>query len=161
MPRSISFCLLALMLASASSGAQSAPSPINRVAWMAGCWEIRTPTRVVEEYWMIPRAGMMLGMARTVSRDTVRSTESSIIRQRGDRIVYEARPSDQATTIFPSIAVSGDSVVFELLTHDFPQRVGYNRRGTDSLVAWIEGTSNGRTRRISYPYARVACPTAK
>jgi hypothetical protein len=30
--------------------------------------------------------------------------------------------------------------------------------GRDSLVARIEGTSNGRSRGVEFPYARVACP---
>ncbi len=43
--------------------------------------------------------------------------------------------------------------------HDFPQRVGYRRNGADSLSVWIEGTSNWKTRRIPFQYARSACPS--
>ena len=32
--------------------------------------------------------------------------------------------------------------MFEDLLHDFPQRIGYRLIGPDSLLAWIEGTSN-------------------
>ena len=49
------------------------------------------------------------------------------------------------------------TVVFENRTHDFPQRVGYRKVGADSLLAWIEGERNGRTRRIEFPYRRVRC----
>jgi hypothetical protein len=48
-------------------------------------------------------------------------------------------------------------VLFENAAHDFPQRIGYRRLGNDSLVAWIEGTRQGRTRRVEFPYGRVAC----
>jgi hypothetical protein len=84
--------------------------------------------------------------------------ESTLIRTRGDKLLYEAHPSGQASTTFPSIAISGDSVVFELPEHDFPQRVGYTRIGADSLLARIEGTRAGRMRRIPFPYRRVTCP---
>ncbi len=100
----------------------------------------------------------MLGMARTVVGDSLREFESTLIRSRGGRIAYEASPSGQKPTVFPAIHVSDDSVIFELPGHDFPQRIGYVRRGGDSLVAWIEGARNGQVRRIPYQFARVACP---
>jgi hypothetical protein len=56
-----------------------------------------------------------------------------------------------------SIAISDTMVVFENPAHDFPQRVGYQRRGADSLVAWIEGTMQGQARKIEFPYARATC----
>ncbi len=148
----------ALVLVVAFPLRAQSPQGVDVVKWMAGCWELRTATRVVEEYWMPPRGGTMLGMGRTVVRDSMTAFESTLIRQRDGRLVYAANPSGQAPTQFPSIVATADSVVFELKEHDFPQRVGYARRGADSLIAWIEGTSNGRTRRIPFPYARVACP---
>ena len=36
------------------------------------------------------------------------------------------------------------------------RRVGYSRNG-DSLLAWIDGTTNGKSRRVEFPYRRVAC----
>jgi hypothetical protein len=144
-----------LLLHAPSASAQDA---IARVGWIAGCWEARSPTRSIDEIWMKPAGGMMLGMARTVVRDSVRETESTIIRQRGSMLEYEARPSGQATAVFPAIHVSADSVVFELKEHDFPNRIGYMRRGADSLVAWIEGTRGGQVRRIPYAYRRGTCP---
>ena len=47
--------------------------------------------------------------------------------------------------------------MFANAAHDFPQRIGYRRRG-DRLDAWIEGTVDGRARRVEFPYVRVACP---
>jgi hypothetical protein len=149
----ISFALV--LSAAAPAGAQS----VDVVKWMAGCWELRTPTRIVEEYWMPPRGGTMLGMGRTVVRDSMIEFESTLIRQRGGRLVYAANPSGQAPATFTAIVANGDSVVFELPEHDFPQRIGYTRRGADSLLAWIEGTRGGAMRRIPFTYARVACPT--
>ena len=49
--------------------------------------------------------------------------------------------------------------MFEAPEHDFPQRVGYRRAGADSLLAWVEETTNGKLRRIEFPYRRVQCAT--
>ena len=53
---------------------------IDRLAWLAGYWELRTATRTVEEYWTRPRGGTMLGMGRTVVRDSMVEHESTLIR---------------------------------------------------------------------------------
>ena len=71
--------------------------------------------------------------------------------------MYVAHPSGQPAAEFLSTTVSGDTVLFENPAHDFPQRIGYRRQGA-SLLAWIEGARNGKTRRVEFPYRRVACP---
>jgi hypothetical protein len=57
--------------------------------------------------------------------------------------------------VFHSITITENSIVFENLAHDFPQRVGYQLVGPDSLMAWIEGPRNGKMKRIEFPYQRV------
>jgi len=59
---------------------------------------------------------------------------------------------------FEAKTTSDTMVVFENPAHDFPQRIIYRRRGTDSLLARIEGTVNGQTRAIDFPSARTRCP---
>ena len=130
---------------------------VDRVAWLRGCWESRSARGLIEEQWSAPRAGTMIAMGRTTRGDSLRETEHVVLRQRGDRLAYEAHPSGQDSTTFMSIAVSDTMVVFENPAHDFPQRVGYARRGADSLIAWIDGTIQGRQRKIEFPYQRVRC----
>jgi hypothetical protein len=52
---------------------------------------------------------------------------------------------------------SDATVVFENPEHDFPQRVGYKRNGSDALDAWIEGRANGKSRRVDFSYQRARC----
>ncbi len=99
----------------------------------------------------------MLGTSRTVSRDSLVEYEFVVLRQQGDRLAYQAHPSGQATATFLSTSVSDSSLIFENLQHDFPQRVGYDRRGSDSLIAWISGPRGNTIRRIDFPYSRIAC----
>jgi uncharacterized protein DUF6265 len=134
----------------------AAASGIERVAWLQGCWSSTSGTRVIEEQWTAPRGGAMLESGRTTDRDTLVEYEFVVIRERGDGLVYIAHPSGQPSAEFPSKTMTGDGVVFENLQHDFPQRVGYQRQG-DRLNAWIEGTRDGRTRRVDFAYRRVDC----
>ena len=130
---------------------------ISHLAWMAGCHELRAGTRVTHEQWMAPMAGMMLGMSRTVVRDTVREFEQLRIETRNGQVVYVAQPSGQAETVFTGELVSDTLVVFSNPSHDFPQRVIYRKAGSDSVVARIEGTMNGAPRGTNFPMRRVSC----
>ena len=99
----------------------------------------------------------MLGTSRTIRGDSLIDYEFVVLRQSGDRLAYEAHPSGQSPTTFLSASITDSAVTFENLQHDFPQRVGYNRRGADSLVAWISGPRGGTTRRMEFPYKRLRC----
>ena len=153
--RPVHWLLAALTLVGAAAHAE--PAGIQRLAWLAGCWSLTNGERTVDEQWTAPRAASMQGMSRTIRADKLVAYEAVIVRERGDLLDYEVIPSGQAKTVFSSISIDDNSVVFENLQHDFPQRVAYRRNG-DQLLAWIEGPRNGAVRRVEYPYRRVACP---
>ena len=147
--------LLAMCLSVSNAGAQT--TTIADLAWLQGCWELREGDRLVEERWMPPRAGSMLGVGRTTSGRKLVEHEFMVLTERDGRLAYEAHPSGQATTTFMSKPISGREVVFEDPTHDFPQRVGYKSTGPGQMLAWVEGTSGGKSRRIEFPYRLVNC----
>ena len=98
----------------------------------------------------------MLSMGRTVRDGKLVEYESVVLREQVGQLAYEAHPSGQPSAVFMASKVDGSTVIFENPAHDYPQRVGYTRNG-DSLLAWIDGTANGKTRRVEFPYRRVAC----
>ena len=141
-------------------GGAQAPRIVD-VAWLQGCWELQAGDRAVEERWMPPRAGSMLGVGRTTRGDELLEHEYIVLSERDGRLAYEAHPSGQASAVFLSCPdageEAGEAIVFENPDHDFPQRVGYRRTGPDRLLGWIEGADGGKTRRVEFPYRRVAC----
>jgi hypothetical protein len=148
--------ILPLMFVSVSSaGAQTAS--IRDLAWLQGCWELRDGDRVVEERWTAPRAGSMLGMGRTTRGEKLVEHEFILLTERDGRLAYQAHPSGQPGATFLSRPMSGREVVFENPAHDFPQRVGYRSTGPGQLLAWVEGISGGKTRRIEFTYRLVNC----
>jgi len=130
---------------------------VDRVAWLQGCWRSTRGEATVEEQWMAPRAGTMLGMGRTVRGGKLVEYELVLIKEQEGALAYEAHPSGQPTATFKAATVSDGSVVFENPQHDFPQRVGYRRNGADALDAWIEGQANGKSRRVDFSYQRARC----
>ena len=149
--------VLALCVAAAGSILAQPPAEgIQRLAWLQGCWEAVSADGRVEEQWMAPRGGSMVGSGRTVRGEKLVEYELVVIREDGDALVYQAHPSGQPSAEFRSTSVSDGRVVFENPGHDFPQRIGYERQGA-SLQAWVEGSKDGRTRRIDFPYRRTIC----
>ena len=136
-------------------------APLQDLRWLAGCLEMRSGDRLVEEQRMDVRSGSMLGMARTTTGRGLGEYELTLIHEKGGKIVFEAHPSGQPSAEFTATVVGADSVIFTAPEHDYPQIVGYRRSGPDSVVAWIDGTSGGKSRRVEFPYRRVSCPGQK
>ncbi|HKS05144.1 MAG TPA: DUF6265 family protein [Gemmatimonadaceae bacterium] len=136
-------------------------SPIERAAWLAGCWELRATNRLTHEMWMPPAGGSMMGASRTATASATREFEHLRISTDGARLVYTALPSGQRETSFPSTLVSDTLLVFENPQHDFPQRISYRKRGADSVIARVEGPGpNNTTRGFNIPMRRSSCTDA-
>ena len=135
----------------------TAEEPLSRVVWLQGCWEASYRNRVVDENWTSPRGGSMIGVGRTVRGDSLVEYELVVLRERSGVITYEAHPSGQPVATFTARVVTDSSIVFSNPAHDYPQEVGYRRVGADSLIAWIDGKSKGKARRVEFPYARAGC----
>ena len=167
MMRAAAGIALAFLLALPSAAAAQSPATAagalgdaRTLAWFSGCWELRRGAMITQEQWMAPSGGAMLGMSRSVRNDSLREWEYVFVGPVDGRLAYVAKPSGQSGATFPALVANDTLAVFEQAAHDFPQRIVYQRRGGDSLHAYIEGAIDGRTRRVDFRYARVACPGA-
>ena len=147
------FAVLASMLVVTNARAEA----IDRVAWLAGCWRGGDADRVIDEQWMSPRAGLMLGMARTATPTRANSYEQMRIETDGDTRMFTSKPLGKPEESFRALAGNDDAIVFENLVHPFPQRIIYRRSGPASLAARIEGLRGERLVGIDFPMQRVAC----
>lgn len=129
----------------------------HKLAWLQGCWAMVNQERAVEEQWMAPRGKTMIGTSRTVQGASLVGYEFMMIREQGDKLAFEVRPSGRPPVIFTAATLGEGSVVFENPQHDFPQKIGYRRDGDVAMVAWIEGSRNGEARRAEFPYRQVVC----
>ena len=149
--------LLVILFVPTPGAAQAAARAPAALAWLAGCWELRAGARVVEEQWMAPAGGLMLGVNRTLVRGEAREFEFLRIELRDTTATYLAQPGGRAPTAFVATALSDTAVTFANPAHDFPQRISYRRAGADSIVARVEATRDGQVRGLDFAMARVAC----
>ena len=152
------FAVIIVLLVSCTALAQTEKGSVNDLSWLAGCWEANRNGREINEQWMKPSGGTMLGMGRTVADGKTREYEFLQIREEQDgAIYYVARPSGQPEASFKLVKSENKELVFENPQHDFPQRIIYRLQPDGSLFARIEGTANGKARGFDYPMKRASC----
>ncbi len=134
------------------------PSPVDQLAWLAGCWKHEEQGFRRDEQWMRPNGGTMIGMSRSVSDDRTVEHEYLRIEVRGGRLAYVANPSGQAEMAFLEAEVTDRKAAFEAPDHDFPQRITYERMSPRSILAWIEGDVDGVSRVVEFPMTATRCP---
>jgi Domain of unknown function (DUF6265) len=161
MKRTLLMSLLAIWTTLALTIVHAQPpgekTTLQDLAWLAGHWRIEQSDRQVDEQWMAPAGGLMMGMARTVQDGKVREYEFTLLRQEanGD-IFYVANPSKQSEASFKLTSLTRGEAVFENPKHDFPTKIVYARQPDGSLLAAIEGPGrDGKPRRVEYPFKRI------
>jgi hypothetical protein len=142
--------LLSMALLAATAPAP-APKPTPAMpAWMTGAWEFRDGERWGDEFWTPPRAGLMIGAARTGKGAVLRDWEHTRITREADgKLAYWAMPKGVPATKFVATEESPTSVTFVNAAHDYPQRVRYWREGR-MLMAEIALVDGRNAFRFSY-----------
>lgn len=138
--------------------ASSVARSVDRMAWLAGCWEgTLSNGATYEEAWLTPRGGTLIGMARMVRDDQTQSFEFMRIVDDDGTLVFIAHPSAQEPTEFHAVGITSVAATFENPDHDFPQRVLYRLNQPDELLARVEGDRDGELRGLEFPMRRAAC----
>lgn len=130
---------------------------VDALDWLAGCWESKSPERVLEEVWMPPRGGSLLGMSRSLREEGLAGYEFLLLTERDGHVWYRAHPSGQPITEFRATRVGDGVLTVENPSHDFPRRIEYRAQGRDSLLAWIDGGPGDEGTRIEFRFARAVC----
>jgi len=133
------------------------PPAIAKLAWLAGSWRLEKNSQVVDEQWMVPAGGVMLGMERTLEKGKVREFAFLQIREGpGGGLFFVRQASGEKEAAFQSKTLTGTAVVFLNQLQDYPQTIGYALKPDGSLLVAEEGTaSDGQPKRIEIVYYRV------
>lgn len=128
------------------------PEDLSSLAWMAGEWRGAEGEVEMIEVWLPPAGGVMLGVHRDVFGPQRSFFEFLRIAPGEDRVpVYHASPAGRPATPFRAVECGPSRAVFENPSHDFPQRIVYERDG-ETMVARIEGTEEGVEKSSEWVY---------
>jgi hypothetical protein len=113
---------------------------LQDLSWLTGYWMREGNETRMEECWLEPLGGVMVGVHRDLLETGGAFYEYLRIEERSDGIYYVAKPSNQAQAAFRLVALeAGRRAVFENKAHDFPQRITYLLESSGALRATIEG----------------------
>lgn len=125
------------------------------LSWMSGNWKLCAGKTVVEERWIGPADGLMVGASLTRSPKGVQFEHLRVART-PEGWAYLASPGGRPATAFVVKSASANEVVFENLKHDFPKRITY-RREDQALVAQISDEAGKGPSWRFLPADKVAC----
>ncbi len=131
---------------------------LQKAGWLIGTWKNTTPKGSIFETWSRTGSNELSGKSYMLKEQDTIVFESIRLVQQEEGIFYIPVVKDQnngAPVRFTAATVSEKQLVFENPQHDFPQIISYTRVGTDSLIAEISGTRNGKMRKQRFPMVRV------
>jgi hypothetical protein len=110
---------------------------VEDLSWMAGHWGATVDGVEMEEVWLAPKSGVMVGLHRDAKAQKA-SFEFMRIAATPDGLAFLAQPGGRPVTPFPLVEASDKRVVFANPKHDFPQRITYALQD-GKLCATVEG----------------------
>lgn len=124
---------------------------VGSMAWLSGVWMSRADDgRWSDEYWTLPKDGIMLGAGYSGHEGKVQFFEHMrITTDRNGRVAFFAQANGGAAVVFPLVRQEEGLAVFENPGHDYPQRISYRLEG-EGLVATISRMDGSREMRWQY-----------
>ncbi|TND09272.1 MAG: hypothetical protein FD123_1359, partial [Bacteroidetes bacterium] len=129
-------------------------SKLKELNWLIGKWENNSSEGYAAETWEQQNDSTLEGASYFVAGgDTVSSEKLSLVQTAGD-LFYIPVVKDQNNgqpVKFKMTSQSGNQLVFENPSHDFPKKITYNRITNDSIVAEISGMVEGKLQAQQFP----------
>ena len=130
---------------------------IKQFEFMLGNWQMKTSSGSVNETWKKTKAGM-IGKSYRHGKEGKSVLTERIELKLVDNVfnfsVTGYEEGNKGRTTFKLVSVKDQTFVFENKLHDFPQRIIYQNKDKNNLLAWIEGSINGKMKKIEFPYQR-------
>ncbi|MDG2370643.1 MAG: DUF6265 family protein [Flavobacteriales bacterium] len=133
---------------------------INVASWIAGSWEDRTtfksfsPSKIMYEKW-VEYPDSLVGIGGVIVGLDTNIREKLLLKNVSTRLVYIARPENEAMISFSLKFSSNDSLVFENKAHDFPETITYKKITNDSMLIFLRGVSSEQKRELRLSFSRV------
>lgn len=148
--------LFALILIQLSANAQKVN--VKQFAFLAQDWVMETHKGKITESWIMLKDSLNGKSYRYSLAGKSVLTETLVIKKINgvfNLCVTGYEQNNLGTTNFKLISTQNNTFIFENKAHDFPQRIVYQNKGKDQLLAWIEGEINGKKMKSEFPYIRI------
>ena len=135
--------------------AQEKPA-FEKLSWIAGNWTGSAGRATIEENWLPPAGGAMLGVGRTIAGPRMVAFEFLRIVQKDAETYYIAQPDGRPPTEFKLTTATDTKAVFENPKHDHPKIITYEKDADGNLLATIEGDEREQHKKQQFRFRRAA-----
>jgi hypothetical protein len=139
--------------------AQNLTPSLEPFKYLLGSWSFKREQTQFLEVWELQDSLTLIGRGYKINQGDSSLLETVLLKSVGDGVYYIPFVENQnigMTVKFRLVSSRNHTYVFENKEHDFPQRVVYEIKGKDELLAWIEGVKDGKILREDFPYKREA-----
>lgn len=156
-----SFWLIVLSLLSVSCVEESSrpeKGGLKKLDWFIGSWSGETNESIYTETWKKVNDTLFTGQSYFINGSDTLSRETISLQQQDTSVFYiplVEGQNDNKPVYFKLNFSDCTNAVFENPGHDFPQKITYELRNGDSLVATVSGLQEGKNRSFSFPMKRV------
>lgn len=130
---------------------------LKELQWMLGTWTNKTEEEFSQETWSRENDSTFTGYSFVEVEGEVVFAETMALELKSENLlltVASAKDKDTKPVTFKMIPSEKGQFTFENKNHDFPQKIVYTNPAKDSLHAWIEGTSEGKAKRVEFYFTR-------
>lgn len=129
-----------------------AKAKIDDLKWLEGNWLATRPTgSTVEEKWIAPKGGAMLGTSRSVNTSgKMFAFEFLRVVERNEGLVYVAQPNGAVGTEFALVELTPSRAVFANPRHDYPKKIVYELSTDGKLSATVGYMIGGSPRTFEF-----------
>lgn len=129
---------------------------LKMLEWLIGQWEGIHEAGNYHESWEKINDHEFKGRAYMLIKGEIKDVENLELHFIGNEIYYAAEVSHNPAPVSFRMTNYHDTLfTFENPTHDFPQKITYEKKEPDSLIATIEGLKKNEMSRIEFNLKKV------
>jgi hypothetical protein len=130
---------------------------INMPQWLLGNWQDTSTQAHLYENWQLVNDSTYNAISCvTIKGDTV-FNEKVVLQQRNNCLTYNVKVKKQASVSFVLVSNNTSKAqIFENKNNGFPQQIIYTHPTSDSLVASITGTDNGKFKQEFFKMIKLS-----
>ena len=153
--RTVASLCFVVMIGFSGARAAEPPATLAEVAWLTGAWLNKTGDAEVEEQWMAPKGGLMLGLNRTTEPKKPSAFEFLRIEEREKSLVFIAQPGGKSGTEFPLVELKAKQAKFVRKGKGFPTTITYSIDAKERLIGKIEGDIDSKPASMEWTWDKV------
>jgi hypothetical protein len=135
---------------------------VEQLAFMTGAWDTTLGSSRLEEHWMAPAGGCMMGMMRQTTDGKTGIREYEIIEETPEGILMTFKHVGPKMVDIPGrsltrklVSIKNDEAIFESIGPEPKQKIVYRKEAAGSMYVMVEIENNGKVRKIELPMKRM------